>query len=445
MGRHSQRHFAASLPGRSLRRRSPFAVAAALAAVAISTTAGAASLVTSPGTAPEAASTASVSAPAVASVAGASATTPEEQTALDAASTELVRAEFLAGEGASRLTPDQLTQITATRDQLRQLVSAATTTDAAQTSGAPTDSTTDAATSTTLDAAGADDTLDGRDTFRASRAGSEGREALTTDGTADAATDETQSEAALADAAAAGETAAAPVGDETAAPAETPAEAPAPEAPAAETPTTAEVVPSVAEIDAATTALRGLLDATAVAVAVEPAPPTAEEIAAQQAAERAALEQQQAAERAAMAQQLAAWAASTAGYANGTIPASLLCAPSFAPGELVRCDAAYQLEQLNAAYVAAFGTNITVTSSYRSYASQVAVKAQKGFLAAAPGTSNHGMAQALDLGGGISSFGSAQYNWMRANAPAYGWENPEWARQGGSKPEPWHWEYGVTY
>ncbi|MFJ4108268.1 M15 family metallopeptidase [Oerskovia enterophila] len=434
MGRHSQRHFAASLPGRSLRRRSPFAVAAALAAVAISTTAGAASLVTSPGTAPESASTAGVSAPAVTSVSGASASTPEEQAALDAASTELVRAEFLAGEGASRLTPDQLAQITATRDQLRQLVSAATTTDAAQASGAPTDSTADAATSTTLDAAGADDTLDGRDTFRASRAGSEGREALTTDGTAEAATDETPSEAALADAAAAGETTAAPAGDETASPAETPADAPAPEAPAAETPTTAEVVPSVAEIDAATTALRGLLDATAVAVAVEPAPPTAEEIAAQQAAERAA-----------MAQQLAAWAASTAGYANGTIPANLLCAPSFAPGELVRCDAAYQLEQLNAAYVAAFGTNITVTSSYRSYASQVAVKAQKGFLAAAPGTSNHGMAQALDLGGGISSFGSAQYDWMRANAPAYGWENPEWARQGGSKPEPWHWEYGVTY
>ncbi|MGW6003600.1 D-alanyl-D-alanine carboxypeptidase family protein [Oerskovia enterophila] len=430
MGRHSQRHFAASLPGRSFKRRSPFAVAAALAAVAISTTAGAASLVTSPGTAPEAASTASVSAPAVASVAGASATTPEEQTALDAASTELVRAEFLAGEGASRLTPDQLAQITATRDQLRQLVSAATTTDAAQTSGAPTDPTADAATSTTLDAAGADDTLDGRDTFRASRAGSEGREALTTDGTAEAATDETSSEAALADAAATGETAAAPATDEAAAPAETPAEAPAPEAPT----TTAEVVPSVAEIDAATIALRGLLDATAVAVAVEPAPPTADEIAAQQAAERAA-----------MAQQLAAWAASTAGYANGTIPANLLCAPSFAPGELVRCDAAYQLEQLNAAYVAAFGTNITVTSSYRSYASQVAVKAQKGFLAAAPGTSNHGMAQALDLGGGISSFGSAQYSWMRANAPAYGWENPEWARQGGSKPEAWHWEYGVTY
>jgi LAS superfamily LD-carboxypeptidase LdcB len=439
MGKHSQRHFAASLPGRSFKRRSPFAVAAALAAVAISTTAGAASLVTSSGTS-EAASTASASAPAVASVAGATASTPEEQAALDAASTELVRAEFLAGEGASTLTPDHLAQITTTRDQLRQLVSAATTADADQASTAEAEqaSSVDAATSTTLDAAGADDTLDGRDTFRASRAGAEGREALTTADTTAAATDETPSEAALADAAA-GETAAAPAAEESTG---TPAEAPAA---AAGTPTTAQVVPSVAEIDAATTALRGLLDATAVAVAVEPAPPTAEEIAAQQAAERAALEQQQAAERAAMAQQLAAWAASTAGYANGTIPANLLCAPSFAPGELVRCDAAYQLEQLNKAYVAAFGTNITVTSSYRSYASQVAVKAQKGFLAAAPGTSNHGMAQALDLGGGISSFGSAQYSWMRANAPAYGWENPEWARQGGSKPEAWHWEYGVTY
>jgi hypothetical protein len=31
---------------------------------------------------------------------------------------------------------------------------------------------------------------------------------------------------------------------------------------------------------------------------------------------------------------------------------------------------------------------------------------------------------------------------MRANAPRYGWENPDWALPGGPGPyEPWHWEY----
>ncbi|TGJ96355.1 hypothetical protein DLJ96_11610, partial [Actinotalea fermentans ATCC 43279 = JCM 9966 = DSM 3133] len=196
----------------------------------------------------------------------------------------------------------------------------------------------------------------------------------------------------------------------------------------------AQVAPTIEEIGAATEALRTLLDATTVTVSVEPGPPTAEEVAAQQAAEREA-----------MAAQLAAWANSTAGYSNGNIPTEILCSPSFAPGHFVRCDGVYHLEQLNTAYRAAFGTDISVTSSYRSYASQVSVKASKGSLAAPPGTSNHGMGQALDLGGGINQFGTAQYSWMRENAPAYGWDNPTWARPGGANPEAWHWEFGTTY
>ena len=30
---------------------------------------------------------------------------------------------------------------------------------------------------------------------------------------------------------------------------------------------------------------------------------------------------------------------------------------------------------------------------------------------------------------------------MKANAPAYGFVHPDWAEPGGSRPEPWHWEY----
>ncbi|GAA1407310.1 MULTISPECIES: M15 family metallopeptidase [Oerskovia] len=447
MGKHSQRRFAATLPGRSLRRRSPFAIAAALATVAVTTTAGAASMTTSPDGSQ--AATASASAP-VTSAAGPVATTPEEKSALDAASTQLVRAEYLASEGTSSLTPEQLAQVTATRDQLRQLLDVTRTSETAArgttTIGSATDPTLAASTAletgaaldtsaslddaTTLaagtaDGTSADETLDGRDTFRASRAGADGREPLTTDGTAEAPEASTDTATTSPEEAAQTTTDQATTGAVTAGTTADPVI------------DHAQVAPTTTEIGAATEALRTVLDAAAVAVSVQPAP-TAEEIAAQQAAEEAA-------QRAAMAAQLAAWANSTAGYSNGTIPESLLCSPSFAPGQLVRCDAAYQLEQLNVAYRAAFGTDISVTSSYRSFGSQVAVKASKGYLAAAPGTSNHGMAQALDLGGGISSFGSAQYAWMRANAPAYGWDNPEWARQGGSKPEAWHWEYGTTY
>jgi LAS superfamily LD-carboxypeptidase LdcB len=30
---------------------------------------------------------------------------------------------------------------------------------------------------------------------------------------------------------------------------------------------------------------------------------------------------------------------------------------------------------------------------------------------------------------------------MKENAGQFGWVHPAWAQQGGSKPEPWHWEF----
>ena len=37
--------------------------------------------------------------------------------------------------------------------------------------------------------------------------------------------------------------------------------------------------------------------------------------------------------------------------------------------------------------------------------------------------------------------GTAQSAWMAANAGQFGFVQPDWARQGGEKPEPWHWEF----
>jgi hypothetical protein len=31
--------------------------------------------------------------------------------------------------------------------------------------------------------------------------------------------------------------------------------------------------------------------------------------------------------------------------------------------------------------------------------------------------------------------------WLAANGRDYGWVNPPWAQPGGSRPEPWHWEF----
>lgn len=129
------------------------------------------------------------------------------------------------------------------------------------------------------------------------------------------------------------------------------------------------------------------------------------------------------------------------GHENGKIPASALCGLDFASGHLLRCDAASALNALNVSYRERFGHDMVVTDSYRSYEGQVQCRAQKGSLCATPGTSNHGWGLAVDLGDGVDSFLSAQYKWMSANASKHGWVNPSWARQGGSKPEPWHWEY----
>lgn len=133
------------------------------------------------------------------------------------------------------------------------------------------------------------------------------------------------------------------------------------------------------------------------------------------------------------------------GYSNGAIPLSALTALSWAPGHRLRSDAAAGFESLNRAYRARFGTDISMTDSYRTLAAQKHLYETKGpGLAAVPGTSNHGWALAVDLGGGINSFGTAQHVWMVANGPVYGWFHPTWARQGGGREEAWHFEYDGT-
>jgi hypothetical protein len=132
----------------------------------------------------------------------------------------------------------------------------------------------------------------------------------------------------------------------------------------------------------------------------------------------------------------------TSTYANGTIPAAALCPLWGAPGQLLRADAAAAFERLAKAYAAEFASPLCVTDSYRPLAEQVRVFAAKPTLAARPGTSNHGWGTALDLCGGIQSFGTSQHLWMQAHAPLYGWFHPAWAEPTGSKPEPWHWEFG---
>jgi LAS superfamily LD-carboxypeptidase LdcB len=129
------------------------------------------------------------------------------------------------------------------------------------------------------------------------------------------------------------------------------------------------------------------------------------------------------------------------GYPNGRLPSAALCPLWGTNGQMLRADAAASFNQMSRAYAQHFGSPICVTDSYRTYDEQVAVKEIKPDLAAVPGTSNHGWAMAVDLCDGVQTFGTATHDWMRRNSLRYGWFLPAWAMPGGSKPEPWHWEY----
>ena len=126
---------------------------------------------------------------------------------------------------------------------------------------------------------------------------------------------------------------------------------------------------------------------------------------------------------------------------NGFLPAASLCGLSSAPGHRLSRAAAAAFDAMSAAYRARFGTPICVTDSYRDYAGQVSVFQRKPSLAAVPGRSQHGWGRALDLCGGVQTFGSQPHQWLKANAAAFSFTHPSWAEPNGSRPEAWHWEF----
>ena len=124
---------------------------------------------------------------------------------------------------------------------------------------------------------------------------------------------------------------------------------------------------------------------------------------------------------------------------NGGLADHSLC-ELWQDGEYLRPDAAMSLSALNEAFSASFGRELCLVASYRDLDTQYAMKASRGFYAASPGTSMHGWGLAIDLCSKETS-DSDVYSWLWANAPSYGWQNPAWAQLGGSKYEPWHWEF----
>jgi hypothetical protein len=153
-------------------------------------------------------------------------------------------------------------------------------------------------------------------------------------------------------------------------------------------------------------------------------------------------------EAARVAIEAAAWdvRATVADGSNGRLEVDELCKVGVGPegqDQYLRCDAAEAWKTLGARFKAEFGKPLRVEYGYRPYDWQLQALDEFGSgQVAAPGTSNHGLALAVDVpvDDGFR-FGRPEYAWLAANGPEVGWHHPEWARAGGGREEPWHFEY----
>lgn len=127
---------------------------------------------------------------------------------------------------------------------------------------------------------------------------------------------------------------------------------------------------------------------------------------------------------------------------NGRLPGTHL-RPVPGTSQDLRADVVDQTTAMREAFAVTFGKPLQLTDGYRDFDAQVRVKARKGKFAATPGTSVHGWGLAGDWGSGVEIDGSAEFEWMKANAPRFGWTHPLWAEDrnpANGQQEPWHWE-----
>ena len=141
---------------------------------------------------------------------------------------------------------------------------------------------------------------------------------------------------------------------------------------------------------------------------------------------------------------------------NGLMPAAEMCASDSALGtswepttpRYLACGAEASLAAMNASFKAAFGYNLSISEAYRPLVKQQFYYALLGSQAAVPGTSNHGLGQAIDFdtqttkGGSTSIYywGTPQDKWLTANALNWGFQRPkEYSTPGVG--EYWHYTF----
>lgn len=129
---------------------------------------------------------------------------------------------------------------------------------------------------------------------------------------------------------------------------------------------------------------------------------------------------------------------------NGAVPEKMLVAIAWDPEKtLIAGPALNDLNRLNAAFKKKFGENLEIDLAYRTRSTQDAYWIELGqFIAAKPGTSNHGWGTAVDFPETYNySFRGKYFKWLKANSKNYNWTHRKILEEGSPYAEAWHFEY----
>ena len=130
--------------------------------------------------------------------------------------------------------------------------------------------------------------------------------------------------------------------------------------------------------------------------------------------------------------------------ANGKIDQRALSTVPWDPEKtLLAAPAAASLTKMNTEFKKKFGKNLTIDLSYRTRSTQDYYWEELGpYVAARPGTSNHGWGTAVDFPETYDySFRGKYYKWLKKNSSKYGWIHRKNLEEGSPYAEAWHFEY----
>lgn len=129
---------------------------------------------------------------------------------------------------------------------------------------------------------------------------------------------------------------------------------------------------------------------------------------------------------------------------NGKVAQKMLVAIGWDKEKtLIAAPALKDLNRLNAAFKKKFGRNLDVDLAYRTRATQDAYWVELGpYIAARPGTSNHGWGTAIDTPETYDySFRGKYHKWLKANSKKYNWVHRKILEEGSAYAEAWHFDY----